>query len=702
MILLPSEFEKFGSELGSKTLHLKRLQDAGFSVPPFVAVPQQTVKNFYQQGRIDSDSLAELAVEIREKFPCSTYAVRSSGLAEDSARTALAGKFKTQLAQNSGQLTAALREVIEDAYSQGQIEHFSLIIQEYIEADFAGVTFTRNPKGGREMVVEYHQGRGEELVSGKVKPWRSSFYWYQAEKILPFNLSSFEEAFMQFQAIEKLFAFPQDIEWCIRRGKWYFLQARPITTLNEEQYRQYLYLDQHLPQHQHFLFEKNEISEIAPRPRPFTWSLLEQIYQEGGPVQKVYQQKGIFYRYTNFLKTVGNELYIDKEKDLISLMPAFTYEPFFDGKPRFRKFSLHFFADIVKSIKNICCLQFFSFSRFDVLSEVIEERLKEDLDFNFTSHASGNFSNNEMMYLSLLKDALRHFFVDYEVIYEINLLASKAFSKLEAALKNEPLSMAAALALSFNDDHSPKLENLFSTSWIGNSLDIADESAFSKKNTQRYSSYEAEKYFKSFSTFKKQYLQKFIILAQKFDRLREYGRFLTVKNIDHIRRILFKIADYKNFSDVRHIYFFTLSELLENKEIDEMVARKRREDYEALNAYEFLGQLRSTSQSVVLSQPLGVSAGKAQGILVDLAHIDKNLKQNILYVPMLLPSLTEYFDYISGIVSDQGGLLSHLAIMARERHIPVIVNFDLAHSSFVLGDNVEMDGSSGRIVRLEV
>lgn len=48
--------------------------------------------------------------------------------------------------------------------------------------------------------------------------------------------------------------------------KFYILQSRPITTVTKEKYEEYIYLDETLPLGQDFLFEKTEISEIAPRP----------------------------------------------------------------------------------------------------------------------------------------------------------------------------------------------------------------------------------------------------------------------------------------------------------------------------------------------------------------------------------------------------------------------------------------------------
>ena len=80
------------------------------------------------------------------------------------------------------------------------------------------------------MLVEYHKGIGEAVVSGKVKPHSLELF---RNEPLPKNPLHLEQAFALFQKIEEAFSHPQDIEWCVKDGQWYFLQSRPITTLKK-------------------------------------------------------------------------------------------------------------------------------------------------------------------------------------------------------------------------------------------------------------------------------------------------------------------------------------------------------------------------------------------------------------------------------------------------------------------------------------
>lgn len=96
----------------------------------------------------------------------------------------------------------------------------------------------------------------------------------------------------------------------------------------------------------------------------------------------------------------------------------------------------------------------------------------------------------------------------------------------------------------------------------------------------------------------------------------------------------------------------------------------------------------------------GVSKGQAKGILVALEDIDNVRGDKILYTKILSPNLTKFFPQIKGIISEQGSLLSHLAIIARECGMPVIVNFNLNKSDLQKGDMIEIDAEKGEVKKI--
>jgi pyruvate,water dikinase len=62
--------------------------------------------------------------------------------------------------------------------------------------------------------------------------------------------------------------------------------------------------------------------------------------------------------------------------------------------------------------------------------------------------------------------------------------------------------------------------------------------------------------------------------------------------------------------------------------------------------------------------------------------------------------LVKHFKHIEGIVSEYGGLLSHLAILAREQEKPVVVTFFPKRENIQVGDKIKIDGSNGNIEKI--
>ena len=594
--------------LGAKAIRLKELQDLGFKVPQFICIS-------------DIKDIKELN--------CEKYAVRSSAQVEDSAEKSFAGQFKTILDVSPEDLEKAAKEVMKDSES--------VIIQEFINPDMSGVTFTRNPLGGREMVIEYHKGVGEELVSGKIKPDKLSLYWNQDSDKFPIEL---------FKKIEKHYKFPQDIEWCIKDGEFFFLQTRPITTIDKTEHTKSLYLDKILPKDK-FYFEKTEISEIAPRPTQITKDLLKKIYAASGPIQKAYAKHGITYESHSILKIIGNELFVDREKELQTLLPAYSFTD--SLKPKLSRLK-----GLFRTLRNSYKLQRISLKNYRELAAnlkgVIEEKgAPKDLS-----------------------EFLKKFMEDYELVFEVNLLTSLAFKKLETALQKDKDKIAEILSMDPEEDFTAKIDP---GGLKGNALEVSDESNFLlNKNEEKPD----DSWWKYLPGMRKKLLEKPVKYALIYNDLRELSRWLVVKNINILRDLLFDLAE--DFQDKKKIYFASLE-----GEISEKECTERQEEYEKYLAFEFPKIL--FHKPIELEEELiSVSPGKAEGVLV--ADVKDSSGKKILYTKNLEPSLTAYFDQIEGIVSERGSLLSHLAIIAREEKIPVIVNFSLG--DIKLGDKIKI------------
>ncbi|MEP0917442.1 PEP-utilizing enzyme [Leptolyngbya sp. DQ-M1] len=70
---------------------------------------------------------------------------------------------------------------------------------------------------------------------------------------------------------------------------------------------------------------------------------------------------------------------------------------------------------------------------------------------------------------------------------------------------------------------------------------------------------------------------------------------------------------------------------------------------------------------------------------------------SVLVTPMILPSWIPLLKYAAAIVSEQGGMTSHGAILAREMGIPAIVGAQEATKRIHTGDTIVVNGNTGSV-----
>jgi rifampicin phosphotransferase len=207
----------------------------------------------------------------------SYYAVRSSATAEDLAFASFAGQQDTYLnIKGEASLIDSVKNCWASLFTdrailyriQNQIDHekvhMSVVIQSMVLPEVSGIMFTADPVSGqREIIsIDASYGLGEALVSGLVSP---DIYKYRksTSKIENKEISEKKLAIMPVEGggvrravikgekskvqvmedsmikslaelgmrIEKHYGSPQDIEWCLEKGKLYIVQSRAITSL---------------------------------------------------------------------------------------------------------------------------------------------------------------------------------------------------------------------------------------------------------------------------------------------------------------------------------------------------------------------------------------------------------------------------------------------------------------------------------------
>ena len=225
------------AEVGAKASSLARLIRAGVAVPFGVALDKSLLIEYRKNGSLPSGFLSNLENTL-EDFNSAQIIVRSSAVGEDSDSHSFAGQLDSIVVNNNiANIEKAIYECWDglnndrvkayEKFSGIRLEQMGVVIQEFLDADYAGVTFTQSPINPDFAYTEYVKGAGEQLVSGKTTPKNFSFKKELAiADEIPFNARKLAKYSYKLQ---EEFNCHLDIEWVAKDDEIYFVQARPIT-----------------------------------------------------------------------------------------------------------------------------------------------------------------------------------------------------------------------------------------------------------------------------------------------------------------------------------------------------------------------------------------------------------------------------------------------------------------------------------------
>jgi len=206
-------------------------------------------------------------------------AVRSSATAEDLPTASFAGQQKTFLnTAGSDELVKAVRLCWASLFEPRAIYYravnkfddmkvgIAVPVQKMVQSEKSGIMFTIDPISNDKdkIIIEGGWGLGEAIVSGSVTPDRyvvskddlkiikkeiNKQDWKIAkvgrvdkhitvpkkeQKVQKISDEEVQEIAKYGKEIEEHYKFPQDIEWAIEDGRIYFVQSRPVTTINQK------------------------------------------------------------------------------------------------------------------------------------------------------------------------------------------------------------------------------------------------------------------------------------------------------------------------------------------------------------------------------------------------------------------------------------------------------------------------------------
>jgi rifampicin phosphotransferase len=196
-------------------------------------------------------------------------------------------------------------------------------VQAMVDAEVSGVMFTVNPNAPDELVIESNWGLGESVVSGEVTPdhfivsresggvlretvaMKRKMITREGATDVPIGQQQIPslqrgqvaELAQLGRRIEDFYGAPQDIEWAFADGKFYLLQARPITTLTDTAQLEGLRLAEierltEKADEGGTVWSRFNLSEVLPAPLPMTWGVIKDFMSGTGGFGLTYRELG--------------------------------------------------------------------------------------------------------------------------------------------------------------------------------------------------------------------------------------------------------------------------------------------------------------------------------------------------------------------------------------------------------------------------
>ncbi|NND92517.1 MAG: hypothetical protein HKN42_16780 [Granulosicoccus sp.] len=744
---------------GKKATRLGQLIEAGYNVPDgfvFTSVITNRTRRKPDRPLLTRAQFKTLN-RLWNKLDTGKVAVRSSGANEDGADSSFAGVYESILNVSRDELESAVKEVYQSlcsersaAYTQSTVEigesfdmdQGGVVIQKMVPAEFAGVMFTEHPATTGAMMVEMVTGLGEELVSGNVTP-DTFAYGKLTGALLEEESSSTQTPPIDVspllalgRELETLFGQPQDIEWAYARGKFYLLQARDITRSvasgnslkNLAESERGKLLKNLLGQRKRLrgsekidaddpVYVQSELSELLPRPTPFSADFMERLWSAGGSTDLACQMLGIpynvHYRSMPYINTVFGWTYVNKQEErrrlgkgpgaLASFRLARNAEA---TEEQFRtEFLPQFQSEMIE--RNAIDMDRLTLEAATALLEAWVDRFVEQ---TYCAAELINISADFHMKTALDKLGA----ANLEPTQFLNDAEETVVSHAMSLLNRHTVSRESIEEFLLIFGHRAPLDYELSEPRFSEDMDLVRQYIERSVSTVPHAG-DADKPDSQAGDNAlpdSRVLSITVQRARNFMRLKEEAKHYCLIELAQIRRLLLAI-DTKCQLDGR-IFQLHIGEAVQLADSAQRLVLSQVADrrFEASMAWkslqlpaslsisdlERIDMLTGTRPDAIVQTDL---AGKRVAgehevmgtvrVITDIDQINTFKEGEILVARMTDPTWYPLFSQARGIITEVGGWLSHAAIVAREYDLPAIVGVNGVCQRLKTGDIVRMD-----------
>lgn len=718
---------------GGKGGNLATMVAAGIAVPDGFVVTSEAL----QAGGDDILSAENWArVEtLWKKMRLTRAAVRSSGLNEDGEDRSYAGVFESVLNVERDGLRDAFRRVRDSfaaesasAYGHQSHENGAIVVQKMVDAEYAGVMFTEHPTRSGSMLVELTEGLGDSVVDGTADATSYEF-GRQSGRLVdetspPIDLGPLLET---GRILEGLFDGPQDVEWAYAGGRFLILQSRAITALARKQTANQR--DSVLEAERHRLvaltagvrpdetiFEQNELSELLPRPTPFSLGLMEEMWQPGGTMDMACRSLRIRYDVGEndppFVTSVFGALYINrleqtrrmrKSGGFLTTLRLTRMAPTIESR-----FWNQFLPSLDEEIRVYELVDLMKFSEHEL--------------FSMLDHVCTRFVTENYVQAHIVNIAANFYFSQAErQLAKRGLPVAEYLSTMPPTVVNRAMALLADIKVGRATQrdfielfgHRAPVDYEVADPRYMESPGLVDQLI---ESSQAASAAKSTKPILATLPDDKA-LRLCVERAGNFQVLKEEAKHHSLRELAVIRRILLALAARLGLDD--DIFYLTRHEIAGLRDGPAALKAARRTieqrqkaaeifadlpampseltpcDFERLS---FDGEAQSLNGHAALLKgdlvaghaPIRGKARVATGVSLEALEAGEILITRFMH-PTWAPALPR----VAGVVTEVGGWLSHAAILAREYNVPTVVGARGVLQRIATGDQVQLnpDGS---------
>ena len=594
---------------------------------------------------------------------------------------------------------------------------------------------------GGILIKKQHEKNKKALV------WIKDRFETKSYSKFTLKPNEIKELIQTGKKIESFFNSPQDIEWCIYKNNLYILQSRPITVkINDN--KEVVYYD-----------SANVAESYSGIISPLTISFAKRIYKEvynelihrsGVPLKKLEKHKSVF---DNMVDSFYGRLYYNMNNwyTMMSFIPGYkrnkeNLEEMITSnvkedvqrnvKPNmwlkikypfivmwkliyFKHNTRKFYDYVVTYIENARKINYNQLSYSDCVNKY--QKTEDLLLKKWHTPIENDFL--VMTFFGLLKKKHEETELNKIIAFE-----SKTTNQINALIKlSKKVRQDKALCDAIKDNNAKKIDQSLSQN---TEIQIALDKYFSIyggrfANELKLESPDIEEdklgFFKLLQHYEKLNLttiklnnnQSYILRKfKKHAAQREEFRLLRSNAFSVVRKIFNRIgmilSEKQEIENPSDIYFLSLNEVTSPCINRKKIIAKRKIEYEKYKSLEpptffgvYPGELPLETNKELTEElsgrgcTKGITKGKVK--VFKEYYMPEEIDFEIAVAKNTDPGWTPLLGFCKGLIIENGGILSHAAIVSRELGIPTIIGVQDATKKIKDGQVLEINGSNGTI-----